>query len=241
MVYIKPQLTVIVSLQCNLIYLATLLYLIYNESIDFKLLLVPYIIETLAEAGLIQTYWIFRSRFTPRKITKKDAVIAWFARTLAIAGVLVDMYFQIGLGWIAAFLVFVPGAVGMAQNSTYNNVKTWPVCFSIIMAMVEMSFLMQMADKKGMTYSSGISILFFYFLSTMFFSLVTYFRDLCAFFAAMFSCFRSFNVKAGLIKLMLGTDPFMSLAFTILFMNWIQLKEMYPQNESTAYNLTVPE
>ena len=148
-------------------------------------------------------------------------MIAWFARTLAIAGVLVDIYFDFKLGWLAAFLVIIPGAVGMARNSSYNNVKTWPMCFSIIMALVEMSFLISMTGKRGMSYSGGVSILFFYFLSTMFFSLVTFFRDLCAFFAALFTCFRGFNLRVSLIKIILGSDPLMCLAFTILLMNWI--------------------
>ena len=52
-VYMKPQLTVILSLQCNLIYLVILLILIYNPETNFRLLLLPYIIETVCEACMI--------------------------------------------------------------------------------------------------------------------------------------------------------------------------------------------
>lgn len=54
--YMKPNMTVLVSLFCNIVYMASLFYLTYIESIDFKLLLLAYSIETASELMLIILY-----------------------------------------------------------------------------------------------------------------------------------------------------------------------------------------
>lgn len=217
--YGKPNIAVVLQMLEVLVLIGVFTLVVwYSRSDSFKGMLIPYWLDFILEAGLVYLY--SRCTFVQPGF-KNICVIPVICKGLGILAVTLDVF---NGGKVSAYLCWcplIPPLMAVFQATGYSFIKILPPCLAIFIGITEAIFMLRLAGSVRTSYSTILIILFYYFLVTMFFTVIGFLTSVFKFIVAIFSCFAEFNIRLFIIQFTLGCDNIISVALLMVFSNWI--------------------
>lgn len=143
------------------------------------------------------------------------------AKGMGLGAVILDIYFSTRLSMIFCWCPLIPAIVSVVPSSGYGFIKINPPCLAIFVGISELMFMLRLNGIIRTSYSTIFVTLFYYFLVTMFFTIISFLTAVFKFFIAIFTRFRGFNMRLFTIQFFLGGDNIMAVVLLMMFSNWL--------------------